>query len=275
MILNSPIITFHDGHQIPQFGLGVFRSEIGAETAQAVTWAIEAGYRHIDTAMAYGNEADVAAGIKASGVAREEIFVTSKLRNGYIEEKRAVEGIESSLKALDTDYIDLYLLHWPVTNFEYSWEVLMEYQAKGKIRSIGVSNFQIRHLEKLERLGLALPVANQIELHPSFQEWELKRYCEERGIVIEAWSPLGGRDHLMINDPAIVAIGEAHGKTGAQVIIRWHLQNGNVVIPKSVKQERIIQNAEVFDFELTAEEMAVINALDTNERAYWSPDRWD
>ena len=273
--LNCPILTMSDGYTIPQFGLGVFRSETGEETSQAVTWALEMGYRHIDTAMAYRNEADVAAGIRASGVPREEIFITSKLRNDHIEGKMAEQGILSSLKALDTDYIDLYLLHWPVTNFEYAWETLMAYQAKGKLRSIGVSNFQVRHLEKLEKLGLAKPVVNQIELHPSFQEWDLKRYCEARGMLIEAWSPLGGRDHLMIHDPVIEAIGEKYGKSGAQVIIRWHLQNGNIVFPKSVKRERIEQNAQVFDFVLSDEDMARINGLDTGERAYWSPDRWD
>lgn len=274
-MLNYPIITLNNGSKIPQIGLGVFRSPVGEETSNAVKWALEAGYRHIDTAMAYRNEQDVARGIKESGVPREEIFITSKLFNSMIETKQSVEGTLQSLEKLETDYIDLYLLHWPVTNFMDSWETLMRFYEEGKLRAIGVSNFQIRHLEKLEKAGLMKPAVNQIELHPSFQQKELKPYCEERDIRIEAWSPLGGSDYLLIDRPEISKIAQKYGKSGAQVIIRWHIQIGNIVIPKSVKQNRIIENADVFDFQLDEEDMAVIAAMDTNKRSYWSPDRWD
>lgn len=274
-MLDYQMITLNNGVEIPQFGLGVFRSEVGTETSDAVRWALEAGYRHIDTAMMYRNEADVARGIRESGVPRNEIFITSKLAVQSIADRKFEEGVESSLAALKTDYIDLYLLHWPVTNFADAWRTLMKYYEQGALRAIGVSNFQVRHLQKLEAEGLALPAVNQIELHPSFQQRELKPYCEERNIRIEAWSPLGGRDFLLIDRPEIQKIAKKHGKTGAQVIIRWHLDTGNIVIPKSVKKNRIVENAQVFDFHLDAEDLAAIAAMDTNQRSYWSPDRWD
>lgn len=274
-MLDYQMITLNNGVEIPQFGLGVFRSEVGTETSDAVRWALEAGYRHIDTAMMYRNEADVARGIRESGVPRDEIFITSKLAVQSIADRKFEEGVESSLAALKTDYIDLYLLHWPVTNFADAWRTLMKYYEQGALRAIGVSNFQVRHLQKLEAEGLALPAVNQIELHPSFQQRELKPYCEERNIRIEAWSPLGGRDFLLIDRPEIQKIAKKHGKTGAQVIIRWHLDTGNIVIPKSVKKNRIVENAQVFDFHLDAEDLAAIAAMDTNQRSYWSPDRWD
>ena len=274
-MLDYQMITLNNGVEIPQFGLGVFRSEVGTETSDAVRWALEAGYRHIDTAMMYRNEADVARGIRESGVPRNEIFITSKLAVQSIADRKFEEGVESSLAALKTDYIDLYLLHWPVTNFADAWRTLMKYYEQGALRAIGVSNFQVRHLQKLEAEGLVLPAVNQIELHPSFQQRELKPYCEERNIRIEAWSPLGGRDFLLIDRPEIQKIAKKHGKTGAQVIIRWHLDTGNIVIPKSVKKNRIVENVQVFDFHLDAEDLAAIAAMDTNQRSYWSPDRWD
>lgn len=273
-MLNCPNLTFNNGVKIPIFGLGVFRSEPGQSTADAVQWALEAGYRHIDTAAAYRNEADVATGIKRSGVKREDIFITTKLATDEIEKKNALAAFEATLKKLDTDYVDLYLLHWPVENYVDAWEVLMKLYEEKRIRAIGVSNFQLRHLQTLERLGLTTPAANQIELHPSFQQKEVKPYCDEKGIIVEAWSPLGGQDHLLVNVPEIVEIGNKHGKTGAQVLIRWQIEKGNVVIPKSVKQNRIIENADVFDFALDAEDMAAIAALDTNQRSYWDPDRF-
>jgi len=275
LMVNCPIVTLNNGVQIPQFGLGVFRSEPGAETAKAVEMALEAGYRHIDTAAMYHNEQDVAAGIKASGVKREDIFITSKLSTIDIEAGNAEAGIAKSLETLDTDYIDLYLLHWPITNYAKAWEALMRAYEDKKLRAIGVSNFQLRHLQALEAAGLMLPAVNQIELHPIFQQKEVKPYCEERNIAIEAWSPIGGRDVLCINDERILAIAEKHGKTGAQVVLRWHIQINNIVIPKSVHQNRIIENAAIFDFELDQQDMDVIASMDTNNRLYWSPDRWD
>ncbi len=268
-------IKFNNGVEIPQFGLGVFRSEVGEETANAVEWALEAGYRHIDTATAYRNEADVATGIKRSGVKREDIWITTKCATQAIQAKEAKDCFERSLDLLETDYVDLYLLHWPVPNYVDAYEVITRLYEEKKIRAIGVSNFQIRHLQALERLGLPTPAANQIELHPAFQNKEVKEYSESKGIVIEAWSPLGGRDHLLLDNPVLVEIGKKYGKTAAQVIIRWQMQIGNVVIPKSVHKNRIIENAQVFDFELAPEDMAAIAALDTNQRAYWDPDRFD
>lgn len=273
--MHCPEITFHNGVTIPQFGLGVFRSEPGDTTAQAVTWALEAGYRHIDTAQAYRNEADVAEGIRRSGIKREELFITSKLWTKNIEAKDGYEGGLRSLDALKTDYLDLYLLHWPVPNYMEAWEALIRLYEEKRIRAIGVSNFQLRHLQALEQAGLALPVVNQIELHPAFQQKEVKPYCLTRKIAIEAWSPLGGQDHTLFDHPTITALAAKHGKTGAQIIIRWHLQSGHIVIPKSVKQSRILENCQVFDFTLDTEDMAAIAAMDTNERTWWSPDRYE
>jgi len=268
-------IVLNNGVEIPQFGLGVFRSEPGEETAKAVQIALEGGYRHIDTATAYRNEVDVATGVKASGVKREDIFITTKLVNAMIEAGQAKEGIAQSLASLETDYIDLYLIHWPVPGYLKAWEEIIRAYEDKKLRAIGVSNFQFRHLEALEKAGLMVPAVNQVELHPVFQQVEMKAYCEERGIFIEAWSPIGGRDHLCINHPAILAIAEKHGKAGAQVILRWHIQTGNIVIPKSIKKERILQNADIFDFELDASDMAALRAIDTGKRLYWSPDRYE
>ncbi|MDR2513959.1 MAG: aldo/keto reductase [Christensenellaceae bacterium] len=273
-MLNEPSITLNNGVKIPVFGLGVFRSEPGQSTADAVAWALEAGYRHIDTAAAYRNEEDVAAGIERSGVKREEIFITTKLSTKDIEAKNTAEGFETSLKKLKTDYVDLYLLHWPVPNYVEAWEKLIGLYEQKRIRAIGVSNFQIHHLQTLESLGLLTPAANQIELHPSFQQKDVKPYCEEKGIAVEAWSPLGGQDHLLLNEPVLLEIAKKHGKTAAQVIIRWHIDLGNVVIPKSVKQARIAENAQVFDFKLDASDLAKIAAMDTNQRSYWDPERF-
>ncbi|MGI6315831.1 MAG: aldo/keto reductase [Christensenellales bacterium] len=272
--MDCPVIRFHNGVSIPQLGLGVFRSEPGTTTAQAVCWALEAGYRHIDTAQAYRNEADVAEGIRRSGIKREDVFITSKLWTQNIEAKNGYAGALRSLDALKTDYLDLYLLHWPVPNYIEAWEALMRLYEEKRLLAIGVSNFQLRHLQALEKAGLALPVVNQIELHPAFQQKEVKPYCLSRGIAVEAWSPLGGQDHTLFDHPAIAGIAKKHGKTGAQVIIRWHLQTGNIVIPKSVKQNRIIENYQVFDFTLDTEDMASIAEMDTNKRTWWSPDRY-
>ena len=267
-------VVLNNGVAIPQFGLGVFLSEVGETTAQAVQWALEAGYRHIDTAAAYENEADVAEGIRRSGVPREEIFITTKCPTPGVREQKSKEWFENSLKLLKTDYVDLYLIHWPAENYDEAYENMMRWMEEGKIRAICCSNFHIRHLQRLESLGYTTPAVNQIELHPSFQNREVENYCKARGIVIEAWSPLGGQDHSLIGDPRIQAIAKKHGKTGAQVILRWHLQLDHIIFPKSVHKERIIENAQIFDFALDAEDIAAIAAMDTNKRSYWSPDRY-
>jgi diketogulonate reductase-like aldo/keto reductase len=180
-----------------------------------------------------------------------------------------------SLEDLGTDYIDLFLIHWPITNDLQAWETFIKLYEEKRLRAIGVSNFEPHQLKVLEDHGLLTPMVNQIEMHPKFQQRTVKPYSESRGMVIEAWSPLGGSDALLINEPVILKIAEKHGKTGAQVIIRWHLQVGNVVIPKSIRRERIIENSKVFDFILDQEDMAAIAALDTGKRIYWDPYRWE
>jgi len=269
------MVKLNNGVEIPQFGLGVFRSTPGAETSSAVQMAIEEGYRHIDTAQAYENEKDVALGLKNAGIKREEVFITSKVAVSNILSRRTYESVMRSLEALDTDYIDLFLIHWPATNYLDAWEALIKLYEEKRFRAIGVSNFEPHQLKVLEDHGLMTPAVNQIELHPKFQQKIVKPYCENKGIVIEAWSPLGGRDNLLINEPVILKIADKHGKTGAQVILRWHLQTGNVVIPKSVRRERIIENSKIFDFVLDEADMKEIAALDTGKRIYWDPNRWE
>ncbi len=270
-----PMIKLNNGVEIPQIGLGVFHSEPGAETSTAVRWALEAGYRHIDTAVAYNNEEDVAKGVIESGVKREEIFLTSKVASADIRANTVKEGIEKSLSIAPGGYWDQLLLHWPVPNFIEAYEVLMSFYEAKRIRVIGVSNFEPYQIQALLDRGYTLPAINQVELHPSYQQKNVKAYCKAMGIQVEAWSPLGGRDHSLIDNSVITEIGEQYGKSGAQVMIRWHVQSGHVVIPKSVKKERIIANKDVFDFALTDEDMVKIAQLDTNARSYWDPTRWD
>jgi 2,5-diketo-D-gluconate reductase A len=272
--MSQPLIKLNNGRTIPQLGLGVFRSEPGGETAFAVASAIEAGYRHIDTAAGYRNERDVAQGIKDSGISRKEIFVTSKLSTESIQQKAGVEGTKRSLELLGGQ-IDLYLIHWPITNFVEGYEAIQRFYEDKLLGGIGVSNFEIHHLKALEEKGLVTPAVNQIELHPKFQQKDVKPYCESKGIFIEAWSPLGGQNNLLVNDETILKIAQKHQKTGAQVLIRWHLQAGNIVIPKSVKKNRIEENFGVFDFELDGGDLQAIAALDTGSRLYGSPTRWD
>ena len=269
-------ILMNNGLTIPELGLGVFRTQSGEETENAVKWALEAGYRHIDTAKAYRNEASVADGIKASGVKREDIFITTKLWNQDTRDKKAIAACEQSLKELDTDYIDLYLIHWPVENREIAWADMEKLVEAGKIRTIGLSNFHQHHIEELEKTWNIVPAIDQIETNPYFSNQPLIDYCQSRGIVVEAWSPLGGsRDNQILKDATINAIGAKYGKSAAQVIIRWHLQRGVVVLPKSTHKERIEQNIDVFDFELTAEDMAAINGLNRNTRVGGDPDNFN
>ncbi len=273
--MDTPLIKLNNGVVIPQLGMGVFHSEPGAETSTAVRWAIEAGYRHIDTAIAYNNEADVTAGILESGVKREEVFVSSKVASADIRGNTVREGIERSLDKSPGGYWDQLLIHWPVPGFIDAYEILLSFYEAKRVRVIGVSNFEPHHIQALLDRGYVLPAVNQVELHPSYQQKNVKRYCAEKGIAVEAWSPLGGRDHSLLGVPELIAIGEKYGKSSAQTIIRWHLQSGHIVIPKSVKKQRIIENSQVFDFELSTEDMAAIAALDTNKRSYWDPTRWD
>ena len=267
-----PRISLRGSETIPQLGFGVFQVP-RAETAEVVTRALTAGYRHIDTAAAYRNEAGVGQGLHASGLDRSEVFITTKLWNddqGYDEAKRA---LHASLGRLELDYVDLYLIHWPVPahdRYVETWRAFVELQSEGLVRSIGVSNFQPAHLERVIAATGVTPAINQVELHPYLQQIGLRREHEGLGIVTEAWSPLA--QGLVLDDPEIVRIAEAHSTTPGQLVIRWHLQLGNVVIPKSVTPKRIEQNIDVFGFELSDEEMAAIEALDAGRRTGPNPD---
>lgn len=269
-------IKLKDGHEIPQIGLGVFRTPEGEVTKEAVKSALQAGYRHIDTAKIYGNEKSTGEGIKASGVDRKDIFLTTKLWNDDIRAGKTREVFAESLRLLDTDYVDLYLIHWPVEKREQAWLEMVKLQEEGKIRSIGVSNFQQHHLEELACVSDVVPVVDQIESNPYFQNQELIDYCQSRGICVEVWSPLGGSvDNRILTDETLTDIARKYGKSVAQVIIRWHMQRGVVVLPKSTHEDRIRQNIDVFDFALTKQDMDRIRALDKNERTGADPDHFD
>jgi 2,5-diketo-D-gluconate reductase A len=267
-----PTVALRDGEQIPQLGFGVFQVP-PEETAEAATRALLAGYRHIDTAAAYRNEAAVGQAIHAAGLDRDEVFITTKCFNDSHGFDQAQRALKDSLALLELDHVDLYLIHWPVPSqdrYVETWRGLIEAQAQGLTRSIGVSNFQPAHLARIVDETGVTPAVNQIELHPRLQQPGLRREHADRGIVTEAWSPLAkGR---VLDDPVIVAIAEAHERTPAQVVIRWHLQLGNVVIPKSVTPERIEENLAIFDFHLSEAEMDAIEALDVGERTGPDPD---
>jgi diketogulonate reductase-like aldo/keto reductase len=267
-----PNVALNDGEKIPQLGFGVFQIP-PEDTAEVVTNALQAGYRHIDTAAAYGNEAGVGQAVRAAGLDRNDVFITTKCANddqGYEQAKRA---LRASLDHLEMAHVDLYLIHWPVPahdKYVETWKAFGELRAEGLVRSIGVSNFQPAHLERvIDETGVT-PAVNQIELHPRFQQVGLRRVHADLGIVTEAWSPLA--QGAVLDDPVITEIAEAHEKTPGQVVIRWHLQLGNVVIPKSVTPERIVENIDVFDFSLSDEEMAAIDALDAGERTGPDPE---
>ncbi|GAC1484867.1 MAG: aldo/keto reductase [Solirubrobacteraceae bacterium] len=260
------MIELHNGEQIPQLGFGVFQVP-PEDTAEIATHALQSGYRAIDTAAAYRNEAGVGAAVHASGLEREEIFITTKLWNGDHGRERALKAFEKSLGRLALDHVDLYLIHWPVPAHERyveTWEALVELQGEGRVRSIGVSNFLPEHLDRIiEATGVA-PAVNQVELHPAFQQQTLRRHHAELGIRTEAWSPLA--QGAVLGDPLITELARTHGKTPAQVVLRWHLQLGNIVIPKSATPERIRENIEIFDFELSDAEMASFETLESGRR---------
>lgn len=255
-------ISLNDGFSIPQLGLGMW--QVDPQTAaQVAIWGIEAGYRSIDTAQGYNNEEGVGAAIRKSGVPREELFITSKLRNGAHRRDDALRAFDDTMAKLGIEQIDLFLIHWPVPSqdrYVEAWKTLIELRDAGRIRSIGVSNFNQDHLERIIGETGVTPAINQIELHPRFQQRDKRAFHAEHGIRIESWSPLGrGR---LLDDPAIGAIAAKHGKTPAQAIIRWHLQQGLVVIPKSANRDRLAANFDVFDFELDDADMQAIAALD-------------
>ena len=270
-----PTIALRGGTHIPQLGFGVFQIPQG-DTAEAVTRALLAGYRHIDTAKVYGNEAGVGQAIHAAGLERSDVFLTTKCWNGDHGFDQAKRACRASLDHLETHYLDLYLIHWPVPakdRYVETWKALIELQQEGLVREIGVSNFQPAHLARLEAETGVQPAVNQVELHPLLQQHGLRREHEDRGIVTESWSPLAQGE--VLENPALVAIAEAHGKSTGQVVIRWHLQLGCVVIPKSATPERITENFDVFDFRLTPEQMEAIEALDAGHRTGPDPDEFN
>ncbi|MHC5374914.1 aldo/keto reductase [Enterococcus sp. LJL120] len=265
--------TLNNGLEIPQIGLGVWRAP-NDDAAKAVEWALKAGYRLIDTAAAYKNEDGVGQGIRNSGVPREEIFVTTKLWNSDQGYESTHQAFNDSLEKLGLDYVDLYLIHWPVAGkYKDSWRAMEEIYASGKAKAIGVSNFHQHHLEDLLADAKVKPVLDQIEIHPTLTQEPLRNYLKSIDVAVEAWSPLG--QGTILNNPVLVEIGKAHQKTAAQVIIRWHLQNKIIVIPKSVHEQRIQENFDVFDFELSAEEIKKINGLNINERLGADPDNFN
>ncbi|GLW47245.1 oxidoreductase [Streptomyces sp. NBRC 14336] len=267
-----PTVTLNNGVEIPQLGFGVFQVP-DAETTAAVTEALRAGYRSIDTAAIYGNEAGTGKALADSGIAREDLFVTTKLWNADQGYDATLKAFDASLAALGLDYVDLYLIHWPTPArdlYRESWKAIERLVADGKVRAAGVSNFQPAHLRRLIDGASIVPAVNQIELHPGLQQAELRALHAELGIATEAWSPLA--QGAVLKDEAIVTIAERHGKSPAQVVLRWHLQLGNVVIPKSVTPHRIRENLDVFDFTLADEEMAALAALDRGLRTGPDPD---
>ncbi len=261
---NVPTIELNDGNTIPQLGFGVFQIR-PKKTAEAVAEALEVGYRHIDTAEMYGNEKGVGEGIRGSGIDRADVFVTSKLNNSFHEPDDARRAFDRTLSELGFDYVDLFLIHWPLPtlydgDFVSTWKTMEEFQRDGRARSIGVSNFQVDHLERLAAEADVVPAVNQIELHPKFQNREVAAYGEENGIVTESWSPIA--QGQVLDDPVIAEIAEGVGRTPAQVVLRWHVQHGYVVFPKSSTPARIKENFELFDFELDASAMERIDELD-------------
>ena len=271
--LTAPV-TLNSGVKMPQFGLGVWRAVDGPETKNAVLWALEAGYRSIDTAALYDNEASVGEGLRESGVPRGDIFVTTKVWNpdqGYDSTLRA---FDKSLKLLGLEYVDLYLAHYPVTGkYQDTWRALEKLLADGKTRAIGVSNFHTHHLDVLLGGCKVPPAVNQVELHPYLSQKKLLEYHRAHGIVTEAWAPIAkGR---VLGEGIITALAEKYGKTPAQVVLRWELQQGIVIIPKSVHKERIVENAGIFDFSLTDGEMASIDTLERDGRIGTDPDKMD
>jgi len=268
-------VKLNNGVEMPWLGLGVWKAADGQEVSNAVKSAIECGYRSIDTAAVYQNESGVGQGIKDSGIAREELFVTTKVWNSDQGYESTLHAFEESRKKLGLDYLDLYLIHWPVKEKKYidTWRALEKLYNDGLVRAIGVSNFHIHHLKDIFEVSGIVPVVNQVEYHPMLAQRELHAFCNSHNIVLEAWSPL--MQGKLLDDPALTEIAAKYGKSVSQVILRWDLQNGVITIPKSVNPERIAQNGDIFDFELSAADMERIQAMNKEQRVGPDPDHID
>lgn len=262
--------TLNNGVQIPALGIGTFQTRVGNETKNAVLYALEAGYRHIDTAEIYGNERNVGDAVKLSGIPREEIFITTKVWNSNHGYKPAISAFERSLKRLDTSYIDLYLIHWPEEGLRLeTWRALETLLNEGNCRAIGVSNYTIWHLKELLEHSATVPVINQVEFSPYLYQKDLLDFCESNKIKLEAYSPL--TKGVKLKDPKLIEIAQRHSKSPAQILIRWALQYDLVVIPKSKNKARIVENADVFNFSISSEDMDILNGFDENLRTGWDP----
>ncbi|MEC2075574.1 aldo/keto reductase [Metabacillus fastidiosus] len=265
--------TLHNGVKMPWFGLGVYKVEDGQEVIDSVKSAIKAGYRSIDTAAIYKNEEGVGQAVKEAGIPREQLFITSKVWNSDQGYESTIAAFHESLKKLDLDYLDLYLIHWPVKEtYKETWKAMETLYKEGKVKAIGVSNFHVHHLEDLMEEAEIIPMVNQVEYHPRLTQKDLLSFCQNNNIQLEAWSPLArGR---FFDDPILVELSQKYEKTAAQIILRWDLQTGAVTIPKSVHEHRIIENANIFDFELSDEDIAKIDSLNQNERVGSDPDNF-
>jgi diketogulonate reductase-like aldo/keto reductase len=267
-------VQLNIGVRMPWLGFGVFQIEDGQQVEDAVKAAIEVGYRSIDTAALYGNEIGVGKAIRASGIPREDIFLTTKVWNDDLREKRIQAAFEESLKRLDMAYVDLYLIHWPVKGFyQEAWNEMEKIFQSGRVKAIGVSNFQVHHLEDILSDGEIVPAVNQIEFHPYLLQPELLEFCKENQIQVEAWSPL--MQGQIINEDTVNQIAKKYKKTPAQIALRWNLQHEVVTIPKSIRPDRIAENANIFDFEISQEDMTVLNALDRGKRVGPDPNNFN
>jgi len=271
-----PTITLNNGVEIPQLGFGVFQIPPD-ETAEATRTALEIGYRHIDTAEMYGNEAGVGEAVRQSGIPREEVFVTSKLNNGFHARDEALRAFDGTLEALGFDYVDLFLIHWPLPGIDVdyieTWKAMEEIYRSGRAKSIGVSNFKEHHLRRLFSDTEITPAVNQIEIHPYLAQDALRAFDAEHEIATEAWSPIA--QGKVLDDPTILRVAERHGKTASQVTLRWHVQRGDIVFPKSVTRSRVEENFAIFDFQLSEDDMREITALDRGERTGPDPDTFN
>lgn len=272
---NVPEIILNNGVRIPQLGFGVFQIK-PSETVEATLRALEVGYRHIDTAEMYGNEKEVGEAVRRSGLPRGDVFVTSKLGNGKHAHKDALDAFERTLEDLGFDYLDLFLIHWPlpkVSDYVETWRAMEEIHASGRAKAVGVSNFQTAHIERLLAQSELVPAVNQIEVHPYLTQDEVRTFDARHRIATEAWSPIA--QGAVLDDPTVTAVAGRVGRTPAQVVLRWHIQRGDIVFPKSVTPRRVRENFELFDFELSDQDMAMITGLNRNERTGFDPDTFN